>query len=322
MRVLLVMCCLAALSGCGESEGTADSGVRKIAFLRAVATPDSPTDQAFMEELARRGFVEGLNLTVIGGQDDEAYADPEEAEEAVRRWSSEGVDIILAYSTTGAVIAREHAPSSRILFLVNDPTAAGFVKDESRPNGSMTGVTFRVPADRMLSIAQRILPALQRVGLPYPPSDPAAIPSRDQFVQAAQRLNLEMVAEPFSDQNDVARAVGQLVQAGRAQLLLASVSPTATRALPQLADAADAYRVPFAANVATDRALLTLSPDGASIGQQLGRQAARLLNGATPAAVPVENPRRFQLTLNEKVALQLGIPLPAEVVREADVVHR
>lgn len=80
--------------------------------------------------------------------------------------------------------------------------------------------------------------------------------------------------------------------------------------------------MPFAANVATaEQAVLTLSPDSASIGSQLGRQAARLLNGASPASVPVEDPRRFHIGLSQKVAQELGIQLPADVVREADVVR-
>ncbi|MEX0791122.1 MAG: ABC transporter substrate binding protein, partial [Actinomycetota bacterium] len=161
-----------------------------------------------------------------------------------------------------------------------------------------------------------------RVGLPYPPGDPAAVPSRDQFILAAQDQGLQLVAEEFSDNVDLSRAVAKLVHTDGVQLILASVSPMATRALPELADAAAVNRVPFAANVGTaDRALLTLSPDSSSIGSQLGRQAARLLNGASPASVPVEDPRRFQIGLSQRVANELGIPLPADVVREADVVH-
>jgi putative ABC transport system substrate-binding protein len=311
------------VAGCADSGGAEESELHRIAFLRSVATPNSPTDDAFMEELARHGYVKGLNLSVIGGGDDEVYADPEDAKAAVEDWHEQGVEVIVAYSTTGAEIARDNAPDANVLFLVNDPTVAGFVEDEARPNGSMTGVTFRIPAERMLALARRILPALRRVGLPYPPGDPAAIPSRDQFVQAAQEQGLEIVTEPFSDEADLTRAVAALAEGARVQLLLASVSPTATRALPQLADAAALFRIPFAANVGTaERALMTLSPDSRSIGQQLGRQAARLLNGATPAAVPVENPKRFRVTLSQKVASELGIVLPEDVVREADVVHR
>lgn len=300
-----------------------EAGVRKIALLRSVAIPGSPTDEAMMQQLARHGFVEGRNLAVIGGKGDEVFPDPDQARAAVQRWQREGVDVILAYSTAGAEIARDHARGTHVVFLVNDPTAAGFVADEKRPDGTMTGVTFRVPADRMLALARRIMPGLERIGLPYPPADPAAIPNRDEFALAAQDQGLQLVSEPFSDEDDLARAVDVLVQAGGAQMLLASVSPTATRALPRLAESASRHRIPFAANVGTaEPALLTLAPDGRAIGGQLGRQVGRLLNGASPAAVPVENPRQFRLTLNEAVAAELGIAIPPDVMREADDVRR
>lgn len=322
-RICVAGLLLAALmAGCSPSAGTDDSGVKKIAYLRSVATPDSPVEKAITEELAKRGFELGRNLTVLGGAGDDVFPEPAKARAAVARWREQGVDVIIAFSTAGAEIARDNAPGANVLFLVNDPQAAGFVTDEQRPEGRMTGVTFRVPADRMLSLARRIIPGLQRIGLPYPPNDPAAVPSRDQFAQAARDQGMELIAEEFSDAADLPRAVTKLVVADGAQLLLASVSPTATRAIPQLADAAAFYRIPFAANIGTaERALLTVSPDSRSIGLQLGRQAARLLNGASPASVPVENPRRFNIGLSQKAATELGITLPADVVREADVVR-
>jgi putative ABC transport system substrate-binding protein len=320
----VAVACIAALifAACGSSDSTDDPGVKKIAYLRSVATPDSPVDEAFIAELLQRGFVEGENLAILGGSGTDVFPDPAKATEAVKEWEEEGVDVIVAFSTSGAEIARDHAPGAKVLFLANDPQAAGFVKDERRPEGRMTGVTFRVPADRMLSLARRIIPGLRRIGLAYPPGDPASVPSRDQFALAAQEQGLELISEEFTDAADLPGAVAKLVQEGGVQLLLASVSPTATRAIPQLAESASAYRIPFAANVATaEQALLTLSPDSASIGSQLGRQAARLLNGASPASVPVEDPRQFHIGLSQKVAEGLGIQLPADVVREADVVR-
>lgn len=321
LLAILLACC--ALHGCAPSSGAVEDGSHKIAILRSVATPDSPTEAAFLNELADHGFVSGRNLKILGGTGDEIFPDPREAEAAVERWEGQGVKVIVAFSTVGAEIARDHAPGANVLFLVNDPVAAGFVGDETSPDGRLTGVTFRIPADRMLSLARRILPGLPTAGLPYPPDDPAAIPNRDRFLDAAAAQGLELVTEEFSGEDDLARAVGVLVQERGAQMLLASVSPTATSALPQLARAATSFGVPHIANVATaEGALMTLSPDGRSIGEQLGRQAVRLLNGASPSSIPVEDPRRFQLTLNESVAETLNIPIPPDVMREADLVRR
>ncbi len=215
LRAVAAACAAAlALAACGSSAPTDDSGVKKIAYLRSVATPDSPVDEALTDELLQRGFVEGENLAILGGSGTEVYPDPANATEAVEEWEEEGVDVIVAFSTSGAEIARDHAPGAKVLFLANDPQAAGFVKDERRPEGRMTGVTFRIPADRMLSLARRIIPGLRRIGLAYPPADPAAIPSRDQFAQAAQDQGLELIFEEFTDAADLPRAVGKLVQEG------------------------------------------------------------------------------------------------------------
>jgi putative tryptophan/tyrosine transport system substrate-binding protein len=322
-RLVAALVCCAVMQGCAASSGAADDRIRKIAILRSVAAPGSPTDAAFLAELEHHGFVAGRNLAVLGGSDNEVFPDPRQATAAVERWEQEGVEVIVAFSTASAEIARDHAPGAKVLFLVNDPQAAGFVEDEQKPEGRMTGVTFRIPADRMLSLARRMLPGLQTAGLPFPPDDPAAIPNRDRFVEAAAGLGLELATEEFSGEADLARAVGVLVQERRAQLLLASVSPTATRALPALAAASTSFGVPYVANVETaEGALMTLSPDGEAIGEQLGRQAVRLLNGATPSSVPVEDPRRFRMTINDTVARSLGMSIPPAVLREADVVRR
>lgn len=319
IRRWLLCALLILVPGCSNARSLDDAGdVRTIAFLHSVRTPTSPATSVFKEELARNGFVEGRNLRILGEGDGEVYPEPEEAAAAVRRWRDRGAEVIVAYSTSAARIAAETAPAVNVLFLSNDPTAAGLVKDENRPEGSMTGVTFRVPAARTLMLARRIMPELRRVGLAFPPSDPAAIPSKDNFAAEARRQGLELVTEEFTDESDVERAVLALGER-QVQLLLLSISPTATRAIPQFAEAADAIGVPVVANIdASEVALFSLRPDSDALNRQLARQATRLLNGASPQALPVEDPRRFLLTLNQGVAARHGIDLPADVVREAD----
>lgn len=318
VRVLAALL-LVALPGCAgiRTEPGSDE-VRRIAFLHSVRTPTSPATSVFVQELARHGFVEGRNLQLLGDGADEAYPDPAGAKAAVERWAAAGAEIIVAYSTSGARIAADAAPETDVLFLSNDPTAAGLVADERRPEGRLTGVSFRVPADRTLHLARRMIPGLSKVGLAFPPGDPAAVPSRDSFAAEARRQGLQLLTEEFTDESDVGPAVAALGERA-VELLLLSVSPTATRALPQFTKAADAIGVPVVANIdASDVALFTLRPDSNALNLQLARQAVRLLNGASPRALPVEDPRRFLLTLNRSVAERHGIELPEDVVREAD----
>lgn len=321
MRRALGIAAVVALA-CGCSDDGIDSSngdVMTVAFLRAVAGGAS-TVPAFVDELRRAGFRDGLNLDLLAENEEEAYADDEQAAQAVRQWRDGGADLIVALSTTGARVARTEAPDINVLFLSNDPLAAGLVTDESSPTGRLTGVTFRVPADRTLALAVRAVPGLTRIGLPYPPDDPAAIANRDTVQAAADELGLTLVTAEFSDAGDVAAAIDELA-AGGVQAILLSTSPVASRALGETAAAAAAHRLPVIANSPiVEFAVVSLSPDTLELGRQLGRQAARLLSGAEPSIVPVEDPNRFVLTLNARVAADLGLRLADDLLREADLV--
>lgn len=320
----VVLSTLLLLPSC--SGGEARSGepqIPRIAILRSVPTDNPPTESPFRREMDRLGYVEGRNVEIVGDGMGESYPHPRTAEEKVREWRREGVEVIVALSTSAAQSARNAAPDAKILFLSNDPLAGGLVENEMRPEGRLTGVTFRVPEDRTLMLAARIVPGLRRIGLAYPPFDPAAVPSRDNFTTAARDLGLELITEEFAGEGDIGLAVDRLAGRG-VQLLLLSISPTATLAAPTFLEAADRVGVPVVASIdeVAGRALLTLVPDTDFLQRQLARQTVRLLQGATPGSIPVESPRRFRLTVNEAVASRHGLSIPEAVIREADAVLR
>jgi putative ABC transport system substrate-binding protein len=314
-----VLVALAPLgAACGDDAGGDDEAHATIAFLRAVAGAPS-TEPAFVEELRRAGFREGENLTILAGDADIAYPDPDEAAEVLRRWrDEEGVDLVVALSSSGATVASRALPDVDVLFLSNDPSATGLVADEDAPEGRLTGVTFRVPADRTLAIAARAVPGLVRVGLAYPPDDPAAVANLAAVEAAADEAGLTLVTAEFDEAGGPSAAVDELAAQGIDALLI-STSPVATRALPETLDAAATHRLPVVANTTlAETAVVSLSPDTDELGRQLGRQAARLLGGAAVRTVPVEDPARFVLVLNAAVASSLGIDLPADLLREAN----
>jgi putative ABC transport system substrate-binding protein len=306
------------VAGCGGDAAEGEPDVT-VAFLRAVGGTAS-TEPSFVATLRAAGYVEGDNLTLLAPDDDEAYPDPEAATEAVERWVEEGVDLIVALSSSGAMVAAEAAPDVDVLFLSTDPTATGLVDDEDAPEGRLTGVSFRVPSDRTLALAQRAVPGLDAVGLAFPPSDPAALAHRDAVVAAADELGIELLLAEFTDGVDVDDAVGELAAAG-ADALLVSTSPVATRALEETGAAASDRRLPVIANTTlAGFALVSLTADTAELGRQLGRQAVRLLAGESPGTVPVEDPNRFLLTLSREAAAALDLVLDPGLVREADAV--
>lgn len=302
------------LVACGGN-GADDRPAKTIAFLRAVAGGGS--DLVLLSELQRAGYDVGENLTILARDPAETYADPAEAAKAVAGWKRQGVDLILAFSSRGARAARDAAPDTNVLFLVNDPVAVGLVQTPDAPEGHLTGVTFRVPADRTLSLVRRTMPSATRVGLISSSTDPAAAPHRQAVATAARALGVTLIQELFADDAGVAPAVARLI-AKRVDLVFISNSPTGIIART-LIQKAVAERVPIIANTAVvDFALLTLDPDVDELYRQIGRQAARLLDGSDVSSVPVEDPLRYRVTLNQGVADRFGISFPPDLVREAD----
>ena len=318
--VLLVALVVAACSATDGDDGAEPAASVTVAFLRAVAGTPS-TEPAFVAELAASGYVKGENLTILAADPNEAYPDPDAARAAIAGWLDEGVDIILALSSTGAMVAREAAPEVNVLFLSNDPVATGLIENEQSPEGRLTGATFRVPADRTLSLARRAL-GVDRFGLAYPPADPAAVANRDAVHRAAAELGLVMSTTEFTTAAEVPAAIDRLAADG-VQALVISTSPVATRAFAETAQGAAANRLPVVANTSlASFAVVSLFPDNEELGRQLARQAARLLSGTAPRSVPVEDPRRFLVTINQKAAGDLGITIPEDVLREANNVIR
>jgi len=320
LRWAFAVAFLALTLGACSDAPPKDGSPAIIALLRAVAGTPS-TEPAFIAELAAAGYLKGENLTILAPDAAEAYPDPDAARAAIRRWIDQGVDIIVALSSAGAMVARDAAPGVGVLFLSNDPVATGLLKNEMAPEGRLTGATFRVPADRMLSLAQRTL-GVDRFGLVYPAGDPAALANRDALNAGATRLGLQLLTAEFSTKEDIPGAVARLASGG-AEALVISTSPIATRALTETASAAAVHRLPIVANTSlVASAALALFPDNEELGRQLARQAIRLLSGTAPRSVPVEDPRRFIVTMNQRAATELGIVIPEAVLREANNVTR
>ena len=316
---LYVACLLAgvALTGCGGGD---DDEERTIGFLRAVGVAQDSED-ALLDELASAGWVEGENLTVLGGDADVAYEDPAEAQAAAREMVEDGADVLITLASTSAIAAREADLGVPILFLVNDPIAAGLVTDERAPDGNLTGLSFRVPPDRTLDVLTS-LGDIERVAVLAPVDDPGADGYRADFMDAAEQLGLEAVGVEFTGEDDADDAVRTAADGGADAIAVVS-APATIRALGAIEQASFEARLPVIANTTVaEFAVIVLSPDTDAVYRQLGRQAARLLDGTEVREVPVEDPASFRLTLRSGAADRLGIELPEALVSRADEVER
>lgn len=305
---------LAALAGCGGSDD--GPGPRTIGVLRSV--PGVTGEQAFLAVLARAGYDD---VTLLGAKPDEVHPTAADAAATAKRWVARGADLILALSSSGALAAAEAVPETPVLFISTDPTGTGLVQDPRRPEANRTGVSYRVPSDRTLAVAEDALGDLRRIGCIYADADVAAKPPVDDLRRGARSLGIEVECVPFHDGTDVAAAIEQLATRSVDAIVVPS-SPTTSRAYPQIAAAVGGISIPVITGTAAAFAVLTLQPDSDAIYQQLGRQAVRLFRGAQVKEVPVEDPGRYLLVIDERVARRIGRTIPAEVLARADRVLR
>jgi putative ABC transport system substrate-binding protein len=311
--LVVMLAVVPLLVGCGSDGG----GQHTIAILQAVAVaPDRHA--ALLDALAKAGYG-GSDLHVLGA--DEVHGAEADAEAAVRAWVADGAELVVALSTTSAQAARKATSTVPIVVLSNDLAASGLVDDERHPGANVTGTSYRVPSDRLLAIADDAFGSVAHVGCLYPSGDPGADPVRTNIERGAKALGLEVTCASFADPTGVAAAVRQLAAAGATVLYLVN-TPATVQAVAEVEAAALAAKLPVLATNPTDFATLILEPDGADVYAQLGRQAARLLDGAKVVDVPVQDPGKFVLIVNTKVAAEIGRAIAPDVVDRADQVVR
>lgn len=302
----------------GGSPGETED-VPLVGLLRLVPDEDQ---SAFVTELAAQGWSDGLTVDVRPEEATDVAADEEAAREQLAGWIDDGVDLIVASSTPYAALAAEMAPTVPTLFLLNDPVAAGLVADPARPEGQLTGVTFRTPADRTLALAAEVIPDLDRVGYLVPADDPAVAGHEAGVRAATDALGLALVEATFASSDAIGPAVDELAAAEVDVVYLANANAT-FRALDVLERELMRAELPVIGNIdLIDFAVLILAPDSAELRRQLARQAARILAGAEVASVPVEAPRRFVTIVDRGIIDALGLPpIGPDVLRKMDVVR-
>jgi putative ABC transport system substrate-binding protein len=307
--------------------------VYRIAFLTAASPlsamtgpePSSPAFRAFVQELFKLGYVEGQNLVIerrsAEGRDERL---PDLAVELVRL----KVDVIVA-SSAAASRAVKHATTTIPIVMApgGDPVHYGLVTNLARPGGNITGlslyVDFAIDGKR-LELLKETLPRLTRVGFVYKtPGEGRAYAMEYKDLQAAARALTVMLLPTTADHpNEFADAFAALV---RAQVAAVMVDPNPlTYANGRLiADLAAKHRLPAMYGFRENVEAGGLMAYGASIVDVVRRAAGyvdKILKGAKPGDLPVEQPTKFDFVINLKTAKALGLTIPQSLLARADEV--
>jgi len=246
-----------------------------------------------------------------------------ELPEAARALARHGVDLIVTSGGDNATRAAQMATTRiPIVFLGGtDPVGAGFVKSLARPGGNITGIAdleFELVPKR-LEIFRELIPRMKRVLLVYDATDAVAVSRLKMHRDAAHRLGLTLVEKPVRTE-DEARSVISAIRKGEVDGifsprllsqnipgLILEIAPK--RAIPAMFD--DPFFVERAG-------LASYGSDLYALGRQAARLVDKILKGARPGDIPVEQPTKFELAINLKAARALGITIPQSMLLRAD----
>jgi ABC-type uncharacterized transport system substrate-binding protein len=291
--------------------------VRRIGYL-AVGLSDTPAEAELQAAPLRAlGWVEFRNLLI-----ERRYAERSEnlgplAQELVRL----KVEIIVAWGTD-AVLAAKNATATIPIVIgsAGDPVGSGLAASLARPGGNITGFSIvgkEVDAKR-LALLRELLPGLQRVGRLEDSTYPVFRATRTDFEQACRSLGMEPITIEIAAADELENAIAEIAR--RAQALVAGFG-LGSPELPTLMRATLKYQLP---TIGPDKAALeagALAYFGNSDAEFKERNAAfidRILRGAKPADIPIEQPTKFELGINLKTAKALGITVPQSLLLRAD----
>ena len=298
--------------------------VARIGYLLGTTREQEPGLEDFLEAMRALGYVEGQNLVMEYRAAEEHYERlPALAAELVRL----PVDVLVAVITPATLAAKGATTTIPIVMLgVADPVGSGLVASLARPGGNVTGVVSLAPdlVGKQLEFLKDVLPTVSRVAVLWNPANPvAALMVREADV-AAQRLGvqLHLLEARGPDAFDSAFAAMTSAHAG-ALLVLADAMFTQHRR--RLVELAATSRLPTMHNIRPFVEAGGLMAYGVS-PRDLRRRAAvyvdKILKGAKPADLPVEQPTKFQLIINLKTAEALGLTIPPTLLFQADEVIR
>jgi len=287
-----------------------------VGYLDVVSSPSRWA--AFNQGLAESGYVVGQNVAVEIRSAEGRYSRfPELAADLVRR----RVSVIVAPGTTPAALAARAATTTiPIVFGVgDDPVKLGLVASLARPGGNATGINFFTAevAAKRLGLLRELLPAATRVAVLANPTDPIRLETIERDVKtAAAAIGLQFQIVNASTSRDIDAAFAALA-AARPDALFVGPDPFFYSRRGQLALQAARHAIPASYAIrdyAEAGGLMSYGTNVTAAYHQVGVYAGRILKGAKPADLPVQQSTKFELVINLQAARTIGVDVPPQLL--------
>ena len=320
-RLLLIIVALGA--GAAIADAQQPAKVPRIGFLSSGSPSSiSARTEAFRQGLRELGYVEGKNL-VIEYRYAEGKLDrlPALAAELVRL----KVDVIVTAGPAATRPAKEATTTIPIVMARDDdPVGNGFVASLARPGGNITGLSTLAPeiSGKQLELLKEIVPRLSRVAVLGSSAQPGNAQSLRATELAAGALGVQLQYLDILGPKDIETAF-RAASKGRADAVLVLASPVLNSQRARVVDLAVKSRLPAIypnPEFVEDGGLMTYGVSITDLFRRAATYVDKILKGAKPPDLPVEQPMKFELVINLKAAKQIGLTIPQSVLYRADKV--
>jgi putative ABC transport system substrate-binding protein len=321
-------CALVALAACIGSFGLASAAdaqqpggtMRHVGYLSP--GPGYPFE-AFREGLQELGYVEGRNIVI---ERRSAEGKPERLQDLAADLVRLRVDVIVTATTAATQAAQRATNKIPIVFaLADEPVELGLVASLAKPGGNVTGLTGLIAeiTAKRLALLKEVSPKIRRVAVlwgPYPFSTRVL----REVESAGRALGLTLHEIEVQQPNELDSAFSRM-KAWRAEALVVLPHPMFLAQRTRVAELAAKHRLPSTYHLkefVEVGGLMSYAPDMTDMSRHAAGYVDKILKGAKPGELPVEQPRKFELVLNLKTAKALGLEVPQSLLLQADrVIH-
>ena len=283
---------------------------------------DEPVWDSFLQGLRDFGYIENQNIAI---EYRSAEGKVDRLAQAARELVSIPVDVIVVTGSPATHAVRQATSTIPIVAIgVGDPLRAGFAVSLARPGGNMTGLSSLSPdlIGKRLEILRECIPAVARVAFLWNPDNDSNLAFLDDLIVAVPALSLELTSAPIRNADEFEGTFAAVLQR-RPSAALVTGDPLLRRHQNRIIDFVAKNRLPAMYQekewVAAG-GLLSYGPSLPDLFRRGVSYVHRILEGAKPADLPIEQPTRFELVINLKTAKALGLTIPSTLLARADEV--
>jgi putative ABC transport system substrate-binding protein len=295
----------------------------RVAFLGAEsASTNQHFLDAFRQGLREHGYVDGQNLTLEARW---AEGRSERFPELIAELLRLKARVILTISSPAALAAKNATTTIPIVFIGGDPVGSGLVPSLAQPGGNLTGLSISLGEDfsgKWLELLKEAVPKISRVAVLWNPTNPANTAYLAVLRGVAPKLGVKLHPAEIRDPSGFEGAFASM-SAERDQALVVVIDPLTVRYRGRIAELAAKNRLPAMygfREFADSGGLMAYGANVADLCRRAATYVDKILKGAKPGDLPVEQPTKFELVINMKTAKALGLTIPPALLVRADQV--